>query len=303
MAQGTRRDRTGRRAAAVVAAAVAVLAGVGCTASSESTSGSRGLFGQGTSATTTPSAPADQGEAADEADADPDTSEGDAAPEATTTTAPPSVEAAPPSVGADPPGARVGLDGVESCRELAHGPWAWVPHGADPLGAVRAGRMPEFIREGPDRTPLDQVTDMPTVDDYEDPSTLEDPATVRQAFVDAGYQDGVDARYEDGNYLTAITMVRFRDAAGASAALSAHLADYCSRAEDGYVRTERNGMVVLRDSGTARTMYVLDDVAVSVLVCVCYVDDPTERQHSVERWSEELDAALGEGPPATDSPV
>ncbi len=269
-----------------------------------------GLGGAGCVTVSSPSTPAaDEGAGPSATPSGAETSATDAAPptpgEPEGTIGGPELDAptgAAPESGGDPIEARRSIAGTEECRAAAAGPWASVSHGPDPLGAVRRGAMPAFIPDGPDQTPLDQLTEMPAVGDYRDPSTIADPDRLLEAFAAAGYQEGIDVRYEEGNYLTVITLVRFRDAAGAAAALSAHLADYCSRAERGHVRTDRTGLVLLRESDTVRTLFVLDDVEVSVSVCGCYEDDDDERLSWTERWSDDIIAVLRDQAP-TPAPV
>ena len=200
--------------------------------------------------------------------------------------------ASPSGNGGPTPGLIV--HGADGCRGLASGPWSPIPHGPDPLGAVRNGKLPALI-PGADGTPLDQITEFPALGDYQDPSTLGDPGRVRDAFDAAGYLGGIEARYEHGDEQTVVTVVRFRDAAGAGAALTAHLVDYCHRAVDARELATANGLLVLRDSASVRTLFVLDDIEVSVLVCSCFGKTDEIRQALVGEWASQITAVLEAG--------
>lgn len=188
------------------------------------------------------------------------------------------------------------ISDTKSCEALAKGPWRNTSYDSDPVAVVRAGRIPPFI-SGPDGTPL-KVTEFPTVDDYNDHSTLGDPTKVYDAFTTAGYEEGIEASYVNGGEDTTVTVVRFRDAAGAKAALSAHLSDYCQKAIGGKSNTEGNGLIILRESKTVRTMFVMGDAEISVLVCECYGKTDADRQRFVEEWAMEVEILLAEPPPA-----
>lgn len=202
----------------------------------------------------------------------------------------------------DGPGPRpAGVSGVDGCRDLTAGPWTRPDHGADPVAAVREGRVPAFV-DGPDGTPLDQVTEFATAADYVDPSTLEDPARLQAAFEDAGLVEGIEARFEEGPWLTAVTVVRFRDADGAADALGAHLHDYCHRAVETWTRAEGNGLTVLRESLAVRTVFVLGDTTVSVFVCACFGADDENRLDGLEWWTHHVVDALTAGPSTDPEP-
>ncbi len=205
----------------------------------------------------------------------------------------PPVELRPQGDGLGPRPA--GVRGVDACRDFAADTWSRLDHGADPVAAVREGRVPSFI-DGPDGTPLEQVTEFDTADGYVDPSTLEDPARLQAAFEAAGLVEGIEARFEEGPWLTAVTVVRFRDADGAADALGAHLHDYCHRAVETWTRTEGNGLIVLRESLGVRTLFVLGDVTVSVFVCACFGADDENRLDGLQWWTHHVvDALTAEG--------
>jgi hypothetical protein len=195
----------------------------------------------------------------------------------------------------DGPGPRpAGVTGIDGCRDLATDPWTRPEHGSDPVAAVREGRVPAFV-DGPDGTPLDQVTEFTTAADYVDPSILEDPVRLQDAFEEAGLVEGIEARFEEGPWLTAITVVRFRDADGAADALGAHLHDYCHRAVETWTRAEGNGLIVLRESLAVRTVFVLGDTTVSVFVCACFGTDDENRLDGLEWWTHHIVDALTAG--------
>lgn len=219
----------------------------------------------------------------------------------TTTTSVDDPYAPPPKAGApaptgDPVVGGQPISDTKSCRTLAKGPWQTIPYGADPVATVRAGKIPPFV-SGADGTPL-KITEFPTVDDYNDHSTLEDPTKIYEAFTAAGYEEGIEASYVKGAADTTVTVVRFRNAAGAKAALSAHVSDYCQKAIGGQSNPEGTGLTILRESKTVRTMFVMGDAEISVLVCECYGDTDADRERYVEEWAEEIKAILAEPPPA-----
>jgi hypothetical protein len=171
----------------------------------------------------------------------------------------------------------------DACEDLAQGPWTNRTTEADLLEGVRNGNAPPFLGESGGLT--FEVTEFPTIDDYDDPSTLADPRALYEAWVDAGYQEGIDWRHGDHSDIAALTLVRFRDEGGARAALSALLEDYCGRAVEAKVLDDRSGMTVVRDSEAVRTIFVVDDVVVSVMSCGCYGTSTADRKNLVDDWS------------------
>lgn len=188
------------------------------------------------------------------------------------------------------------VEGTPACQEQATRTWRSASYEIDPLAAVRSGEIPT-VPDGIGDRPPDVVRDFPTLAVYDDPSTLEQPEVVAAAFERAGYLDGVDARwgYSEVNF-AAVTMVRFRDAAAAQEAMTAHLTDLCRRAVHATVRPDGTGLTLLRDSGAVRSLFVVDDVEVSVFVCACFFADATERQDGIEAWSAALQEAVGATP-------
>lgn len=208
----------------------------------------------------------------------------------TTTTTTTTTSADDPIDGGQP------ISDVTSCRTLAKGPWQTIPYGADPVATVLAGKIPPFV-SGADGTPL-KITEFPTVDDYNDHVTLADPIKVYEAFTAAGYEEGIEASYVKGAADTTVTVVRFRNAAAAKTALSAHLSDYCQTAIGGKSNAQSNGLIILRESKAVVTTFVMGDAEISVLVCECYGDTDADRERYVEEWADEIKAILAEPPPA-----
>ncbi len=205
--------------------------------------------------------------------------------------APPAQEDAPAPAAGDPqPGKQVAT--VEECQQLARGPWADAQHGPDPIGRVRTGVVPS-LPDGND-SPPDELTEFPDLISYRDPSTLEDPGMVYDAMEAAGFQEGIEARWGEGNAFTAITVIQFRDAAGAKAALTAHLTDLCRRATSATVREGGNGLLLTRDSEAVRSVFVMGDIEVSVFTCGCYWSDLVSRSEGITSWAWGVEAKLVE---------
>lgn len=171
----------------------------------------------------------------------------------------------------------------DGCTAQAEGPWTNRTTDADLFASLRAGAMPPFL-DATDGITF-EVREYPTVDDYDDPSTIQDPAGLRAAWAAAGYQEGVDWRHGDGGDVVSFSLIRFRDDGGARAALSALLADYCSKAYESKILDDRSGMTVVRQTGAVRTMFVVDDTLVSVMSCGCYGDSELTRRRMVEDWA------------------
>ncbi|MFN8017478.1 MAG: hypothetical protein U0P45_05075 [Acidimicrobiales bacterium] len=172
------------------------------------------------------------------------------------------------------------------CATLAQGPWHNRVLRGDPIAAVRARKVPQLV-PGAHGTPL-RVREMPTLASYHDTSTFADPAKVAAAWRAAGYQEGVAAEYANGDARTVVDVVRFRDAGGARAALTAFLEDYCSHALEAKALADRSGMVVLRDSHTVREVFVAGDTMFSTLVCRCFARDDASREAIVEDWADQV---------------
>ncbi|MEZ5137500.1 MAG: hypothetical protein R2711_01585 [Acidimicrobiales bacterium] len=153
---------------------------------------------------------------------------------------------------------------------------------------------------GRPRRPRLRGAEYPTVADYDDPSTIRDMGGSRR-WSRAGYQEGVDWRHGGDGDVADLTLLRFRDDGGARAALSALATDYCSRAFSASLLDDRSGLTVLRKTGAVRTMFVVDDVLVSVMSCGCYGSSLAERQDLIERWTAEAMDALGTEVPSSPS--
>ena len=186
---------------------------------------------------------------------------------------------------------------VEECQQLALGPWADVEHGPDPIGRVRDGVVPAL----PDgqHSPPDKLTEFPDLASYRDPSTLEDPGMVYDAWDRAGSVKGIEARWGEGHAYTAITVVQYRDATGAKDALTAHLTDLCRRATSATIRDHANGLVLTRDSEAVRSVYVMGDIEVSVFTCSCYWPDLDARKEGLGYWADDVEGKLAGPRPET----
>ncbi|MEZ5181226.1 MAG: hypothetical protein R2702_05030 [Acidimicrobiales bacterium] len=219
---------------------------------------------------------------------------------ATGTGAPSSAPEAPsdPAAAAALPDTGESVDG-DGCADLAAGPWTNRTSEADLLQGLRDGKAPPFLGA---LGGLDfEVREYPTVADYDDPSTIRDMGALRAAWSRAGYQEGVDWRHGGDGDVADLTLLRFRDDGGARAALSALATDYCSRAFSASLLDDRSGLTVLRKTGAVRTMFVVDDVLVSVMSCGCYGSSLAERQDLIERWTAEAMDALGTEVPSSPS--
>lgn len=188
----------------------------------------------------------------------------------------------------------------EQCLALAGGPWTEVDCGRDPLRAIRDGEVPG-IPDGGDHQPFEELVEFPTLESYEDVSTLQDPDAVKTAWAEAGYDDGVMAEYHEGNYQFQVAAVRFRDGLAAGQALTAHLLDYCQRSVEARRVPTGNGVTVLRDLGAVRTLWVEGDVLLSTFACVCFADDDPSRQDLVEGWAGDVSDELTDPAPGTDT--
>lgn len=214
------------------------------------------------------------------------------------TTTPPGE--APPDLSSTPHDDRTRAARPNQCLGLAAGPWTPVGYRSDPLQAVRDRRVPGLPHEGRNLV-FQGIVEFPTLESYEDVSTLRDPASVMAAWGAAGYRDGVKAEFHQGNYQFVASAVRFADPAGAGQALTAHLQDYCHRSVDARPLAAGNGITVLRDLGAVRTLWVQGDVLLSVFSCVCYADDDRGRQDLVEQWAQEVTDILGTAPSRPDA--
>lgn len=204
---------------------------------------------------------------------------------------PPALEAAPPAAEGDPLVPRQ-VSGAAACQALAKGPWHDIAPGPDSLGRVREGIVPG-LRDGQD-SPPDYLSEFTTLDSYRDPSTLEDPGMVHDAWEQAGFQRGIEARWGKGTAYTAITVVQFRDAAAAKDAMTAHLTDLCRRTTHASVRNNANGLLLSRDSEAVRSVFVMGDLEVSVFTCSCYWDDLPQREDGISTWAFQLETALAD---------
>ncbi len=92
-----------------------------------------------------------------------------------------------------------------------------------------------------------------------------------------------------------ISASRYRDAEAAQTVLTTHLLALCPEAIEATVRADRNGLTLVRDSGTVRTVFVLDDVEVSVMVCVCHGSSDADRKALIEEWSASVSDVMREG--------
>lgn len=212
---------------------------------------------------------------------------GTAAPPNTATTAP------APSAGDPLPADKV-VDGAIDCAALARGPWATLPHGPDPVADIRAGRVPSLPGSS-GHEPPDSERAFASVDDYRDPSRMVDPGSLRAAMVKAGFQEGYEARWGTGHRIALISASRYRDARAAKTVLTTHLLALCPEAVRATVRDDRNGLTLVRDSGTVRTVFVLDDVEVSVMVCVCHGSSDADREALIDEWSDGVSDVMRKG--------
>jgi hypothetical protein len=62
-------------------------------------------------------------------------------------------------------------------------------------------------------------------------------------------------------------------------------------------RRDGTGLLVRRDSGTVRTIFVRGDVELSVLVCQCFGRTDEIRERAVDGWARDIDAVLQEPAP------
>lgn len=182
------------------------------------------------------------------------------------------------------------------CLELAKGPWADHPHGPDPIGLLRAGKLPPFDNYAE----ASHIRVFHSPEEYDDPSTLDHPAEVRKAMRAAGFREAAEVRWgEDDENFRAITMIQYRDAKGAKAALSTHVASLCGRAITTTVVDGGNGLQILRESGAVRRMTVTGDLVVSEFACVCSAPSDSERQAGVDSWAHQVQELLDQGLPGS----
>lgn len=198
-------------------------------------------------------------------------------------TADPTATTRPPTGTAPLPDGTRGV-GPDGCRQLAAGPWAHLEHGPDPIADVRAGRVPSVPGSGGDEEP-DSRRDFTSVDQYRDPSSMVDPGALHAAMAEAGFVEGTEARWGTDRRLALISVSRFADAEGAQRVLTTHLTALCGEAIRATVRDDGAGLTLVRDSGTVRTVFVLDDLEVSVMVCHCYGTSDADREDLVDDWS------------------
>lgn len=151
--------------------------------------------------------------------------------------------------------------------------------------------MVPSLPDGENRPP-DEVNEFPDLISYRDPSTLEDPGMVYDAMEAAGFEEAIEARWGEGNAFTAITVIQYRDAAGAKDALTAHLTDLCRRATSASTRDASNGLLLTRDSGAVRSVFVMGDIEVSVFTCSCYWSDLVSRSDGITDWAWGVEATL-----------
>jgi hypothetical protein len=202
-----------------------------------------------------------------------------------------SPEVAPPAN----PGTPVPDDPAQqfgSCKELAMGPWADQDHAPDPIGSLLDGKFPSSELEGDGQAEPDRIRAFKTLDDYRDPSTLEDPGYVYAAMEKAGYERAAEARWGDDHEFKAVTIIQYRDAAGAKDAMTAHLIDLCRRAITYTVRPDQAGLTLLRNKGAVRTMFVMDDIVVSLFTCGCEWPNDADRLEGIAKWADQVKATI-----------
>jgi len=187
---------------------------------------------------------------------------------------------------------RVGPDtvadavGADDCLADVPSPLADRELIGDPIADLSSGAVASVY--GSDH-PLDQVTVFETLAEYPDPSTPTDLDAVLDAWEDAGFAGGVAAKSQVGNNLVKATAVEFRSPDDAKAAVTAHLRDLCHRAVSSKVLGDGAGMMMLRESGAVRSVWVVDRYELSLFVCVCVGENDDERQDHVLSWYEFLD--------------
>ena len=157
-------------------------------------------------------------------------------------------------------------------------------HVGDPIGDIERGDYPAVL-DGDGERPADSVDRFASLRDYRDPSTLVDPGALYAVMERAGFVDGIQAVYAPDGAQAVVTVTQFESSAGAQAVLTAHLDDYCSLAVVTRPRVERNGLLMLRDRGAVRVLFVLDDLEVSVFECGCFGTSDEGRADQVEAWA------------------
>ena len=103
-----------------------------------------------------------------------------------------------------------------------------------------------------------------------------------KTMIDAGFVEGRDVRWGTRHRLALVSVNRYRDADAAKDVLTAHLTALCGEATSVEVRDDRAGLTIVRESDTVRTVFVLDDVEVSVMICHCYGSDNDSRRAIID---------------------
>ena len=200
----------------------------------------------------------------------------------------------------DPIPAELSGRGADTCRELAKGPWATLLHGTDPVADVAEGRIPGVPTGSRADDPPDSERTFTSVDEYRDPSSMVDVGALREVMIDAGFVEGRDVRWGTRHRLALVSVNRYRDADAAKDVLTAHLTALCGEATSVEVRDDRAGLTIVRESDTVRTVFVLDDVEVSVMICHCYGSDNDSRRAIIDEWSSQVKGELQNRDPQGD---
>lgn len=181
------------------------------------------------------------------------------------------------------------------CLTMAAGPWTEVGYGNDPVGLVSNGELPPGLDASLTEEPT-EINEWTEVGEYHDPSTLDSPGAIRDAMRGAGFEAGAEAYWTDGSSEATITAVRFQDADGAQAVLTALAEDYCTRAVSSRALPDGTGMDIVRDSGATRVLAVLDDTVISLWACSCISSGGDD---VISDWHDELRAEIDAPAPDT----
>ena len=199
------------------------------------------------------------------------------------------------------------LAGPEGCRQLASGPFARVAHGPDPRGALRDGEVlglaqtsapisgtPALNDDPPGGLPgakPDQVSDYDTLDRYRDPNTMASAGSLHAAWSKLHFEGATAASWRSGHDHQTVTITQFGSAAEAQQALVAHLTELCPYANATMVRPDHTGVTLGKDTGSTRSLFVLDDVEVSVYACPC----SSLGIGATDEWAKQVEATLRKG--------
>lgn len=201
--------------------------------------------------------------------------------------------------------------GASGCETVARGPWTDVRHRPDPRGILRRGGVrglpqhsntPAGLNGMNDDPPgglpgeaPDTIVDFGAVEDHRDPNTLASPGSLREAWRRLHYRGATSANWNQSHDHQTVSVTQFGSAAEAKRALTAHLTELCPYANSTTRLPGGNGVYLVKETGSTRVLFVLDDVEVSVYACPCTFEGGGPAVADFDTWWLQVAQALSPG--------